>query len=282
MRFWARGSFGFYAWTVEHARRTFSALVSPGGGRLDGNLDEGALLIAAAIDPSVVVADHLERLDALADGFDGSTATELAIELFGGAAQDPTVHFRGNAAQYYDIENSMLHRVLDRRVGIPITLAVLLIEIGRRRDVSLHGVGMPGHFLVGSSEGFIDPFHGGVMLDVRGCERLFHRLTGQRAALPPGALDPTPPAMILKRMLANVAAVSVDQQRRRPLWAVRALLASFPDATHRDHVQHAYAAAEVAQFAEAAAAAERALDTVPEQVRDKLQRQIDSWLARLN
>lgn len=256
--------------------------MSPGGGRLDGNLDEGALLIAAAIDPSVVVADHLARLDAVADGLDGSTAAELAIALFGGAAQDPAVHFRGNAAEYYDIENSMLNRVLDRRVGIPITLAVLLIEIGRRCEVSLHGVGMPGHFLVGSSEGFIDAFHGGVMLDVPGCRRLFRQLAGERAVLPQGALDPTPPAMILKRMLVNVAAASTDQQQRRAMWAVRSLLAAFPEATHRDHVQHAYAAAEMAQFAEAATAAEQALATVPDQVRDKLQRQIDGWLARLN
>ncbi len=257
--------------------------MAPGGGRLDGDLDQGAMLIATALDPTIVVADQLRRLDTLAHGLDAATPGELAVAMFGGAEPDPAVHFSGNRADYHDPQNSLLHRVLDRRTGIPISLAVLLIEVGRRRDISLHGVGMPGHFLVGSTDGFIDPFHGGVLLDGRGCEQLFQRLAGRPVPLPPGSLDRTPPAMILKRMLINLAAIgAAEQQHRRARRAVRALLAAFPDATHRDHVQHAYAAAELGQFDEAASAAEAALPTIPEQVRDKLQLQIDSWHARLN
>lgn len=267
---------------VEQTRDRFAALVSPGAGRLDGHLDEGALLIASALDPEVVIAEQMQRLDGLAARFSDPEAADLALGLFGGAAQDPSRHFCGNRTDYYEMENSMLHRVLDRRIGIPISLAVLLIEVGRRCGVSMHGVGMPGHFLVGSAHGYIDPFHGGVLLDAAGCGRLFQRLSGGRAALPADALDPTPPASILKRMLANVAAIATDGRHRRALWAVRGLLASFPEATHRDHVQHAYAAADAARFDIAAAAAETALETVPPQVRAKLRSQIDVWRAQLN
>lgn len=269
---------------VEQTRRSFASLVAPGSGGLNGELDEGALLIASALDPEVVIYDQMRRLDELAARFpSGETdAAEIAVGLFGGAAQDPDRHFCGNRGDYYEMENSMLHRVLDRRTGIPISLAVLLIEVGRRCGVSLHGVGMPGHFLVGSAHGYIDPFHGGVLLDAEGCGRLFRRLSGGQAALPHGALDPTPPASILRRMLANVAAIATDRRHRRALWAVRGLLASFPEATHRDHVQHAYAAADVARFDIAADAAETALRTVPPQVKAKLRSQIDVWRAQLN
>lgn len=267
---------------LEETRRAFEALVAPGAGRIEGHLDQGALLIAAALDPDMVIQEQLERLDSIAVRFEGTDAAGLAVGLFGGAARDDSSHFVGNRSEYYDIENSLLHRVLDRRLGIPITLAVLAIEVGRRCGVSLHGVGMPGHFLVGSAQGFIDPFNGGVLLDERGCARLFRQLAGPQAVLPDNALQVTPPAMILKRILANIAAIATNEQRRRALWVTRELLASFPDATHRDHVQHAYAAAEVARFDVAVDAAEEALRTVPPQVRDKLNQQIGRWRARLN
>jgi len=268
--------------TVERTRRAFAQLVAPGDGRLDGNLDHAALLIAQAIDSTVNLEEQLQRLDVLAAELAPTTPAELALGLFGGADHDPAVHFSGNQHQYYDPDNSLLHRVLDRRLGIPISLAVLLIEIGRRLGIHLHGVGMPGHFLVRSRDGFIDPFNGGVMFDEQGCHALFRRLAGPGAALPDGALDATPPAFIAKRMLFNLAAIGTNQQQRRALHATRCLLATFPDATHREHVQHAYAAAEIGQFREAATAAERALETIPGAVHEKLQTQIDRWRSRLN
>ena len=271
---------------MEDIRRSFAEIVAPGGGRIAGELDQGALLIAKSVDTNVDVGRELGRLDelaaAVAPGIAEPSVGDLAIELFGGSAPASDHHFTGAAADYYNPENSLLNRVLDRRVGIPITLAVVLIEVGRRRGLHLHGVGMPAHFLVGSAEGFVDPFHGGRLLSAAGCEQLFQRFAGRDAVLPPGALDRTPPALILKRMLMNLAGIAVHQQHRRMLRAVRALLATYPDADHRDHVQHAYAAAEVGQFDEAAQAAERALVTVPAAVVDKLQAQIDGWRARLN
>jgi regulator of sirC expression with transglutaminase-like and TPR domain len=257
-------------------------LVAPGEGRIDGDLDHGALLIAAAIDPEVHIGRELERLDDLASGLTSDDPAGIALALFGGAAHDPSIHFSGNRADYYDLGNSMLNRVIERRTGIPITLSVLLIEVSRRRGVALHGVGMPGHFLVGYADGYIDPFGQGQALSIDGCRRLFQDLAGPGVDLPTGALDATPPALILKRVLANVAVIAANSSNRRLLHAVRSLLAAFPNVHYRDHVQHAYAAAELGQFGEAAGALERALPLVPESVHEKLDAQMDQWRARLN
>lgn len=267
---------------MEQVREIFSDLVAPGDGSLDGSLDHAALCIAAAVTPGLAIAPWLARLDELAEDIDASSPAELSLALFGGAGHDAAVHFRGNRTDYYEADNSLLNRVLERRVGIPISLAVLLIEIGRRRGIPLEGVGMPGHFLVRSADGYIDPFNQGVLLDRSGCTQLFQSLAGPQAELPPGALNSTPEAAIVKRMLLNLSAIGSTQQQRRTLWAVRSLLAAFPDATHRDHVQHAYAAAELGQFGEAAVAGDQALRTLPDHLQDKLGTQIAAWRARLN
>jgi len=267
---------------VEQTRHAFIRIVAAGSGRLNGTLDAAALHIAKAIDPTVDVDEQLARLDVLAEQVDGTDPASIALGLFGGAAHDPRVHFRGNADAYYDRDNSLLNCVLDRRVGIPISLAVLLIEVARRRDVRLHGVGMPGHFLVGSATGFIDPFHGGVMLDQSGCEQLFRTLAGADARLPAGSLTATPPALIIKRMLVNLSGIGTSQGERRTLHVARSLLAAFPDASHRDHIQHAYAAAAVGRYAEAADAGERVISMVPDAARPKVNAQVTAWRAQLN
>jgi len=267
---------------VEHARREFARIVRPGSGRIDGELDEAALVVACAVDSTVVVNDQIERIDDLAASLSATTTADLAIELFGGVTHDPQVHFAGNSANYYEIENSLLHRVLDRRVGIPITLAVLLIEVGRRRGIALYGVGMPGHFLVGSDNGYIDAFDRGLLHDVAGCTALYRRLAGAPVELPPNALEPTPPGQILRRVLMNLAAIVANNNDRVKTRAVWSLLSAFPDADHRAHLRHAFAAAEIGQFDEAAAAGGRALSDSSLQADGRVRAQIEQWQSRLN
>src|SRR5205823_9498396 len=108
------------------------------------------------------------QLDELAVRAAGLSGAELATLLF------VTEGFVGNAADYADPRNSYLDDVLDRRLGIPITLSVVMLEVGRRCGLQLHGVGMPGHFLVGGGPGeWFDPFHDGARLDLAGCAALF-------------------------------------------------------------------------------------------------------------
>ncbi len=117
-------------------------------------LDE-AMFAIAAHDHDVDPAAQLARVDALADRAP-SDPDALAGYLF------VEQQYSGNDVDYSDPRNSYLDVVLDRRLGIPITLSILMMEVGRRRGVALSGIGMPGHFLVGGPPGvYYDPFHSG-------------------------------------------------------------------------------------------------------------------------
>src|SRR5256885_16075663 len=105
-------------------------------------LDEAGLLIAAHAKPELDVGEQLARFDALADRVGEPTLDGLRRLLF------RDLGFAGNEDDYFDPRNSYLDDVLERRTGIPISLAVVMMEVGRRVGVPLSGVSMPGHFLV--------------------------------------------------------------------------------------------------------------------------------------
>lgn len=141
-------------------------------------LDELCLLISQMAGVEIDVDDELRKLDiaarAIPPTFDG-----LMTHLFQGPAA-----VRGNAEDYYNVRNSLLSEVHRTGLGIPITLSVLGMELGRRAGVGIVGVGMPGHFLVRSEDDrdlFADPFGGGRMLDREGVRQLFTRITSGRA-----------------------------------------------------------------------------------------------------
>lgn len=204
----------------------FSELVQ--GPESEIPLDEAAFLIAAHDHP-VDVAAQRERLDRLADGTAADDAADLARALFAPGG------FAGNTVDYGDPRNSYLDEVLERRIGIPITLSVLMIEVGRRRGIPLVGVGMPGHFLVGSDDLFVDPFHGGTVLDAAGARRLFDR-THRGAPFADAYLDPVGTRAVLARMLANLVATLLGRDPMRAIGALqlRLLIPGLP-ATERRH-----------------------------------------------
>jgi regulator of sirC expression with transglutaminase-like and TPR domain len=119
--------------------------------------------------------------------------------------------FRGNDDDYYDPKNSFLNEVIDRRVGIPITLSVLYIEVARRIGTHLSGIAFPGHFLVRCDRGdeilIIDPFHMGLTLDEEELLRRLRRVTGKDAEIEGGMLQPASKRAILLRMLSNLAGI---------------------------------------------------------------------------
>src|SRR5262245_47030825 len=150
-------------------RERFTQLVS--NHEDDFDLAEAALLIAQEEQPELNITAYLSRLDTLAATIQArlpeasdpaSIITQLNILLF----QEEKLS--GNAVDYYDPRNSFLNEVLDRKIGIPITLSVIYMEVGRRLGLLLVGVGFPGHFLVkhigAEGEVVLDPFHGGVTL----------------------------------------------------------------------------------------------------------------------
>jgi regulator of sirC expression with transglutaminase-like and TPR domain len=123
--------------------------------------------------------------------------------------------FRGNAQDYYDPRNSYLNDVLDRRMGLPITLSVVAMVVGQRAGLNVVGVGLPGHFVakgVGDGQEFLfDPFHGGRPLTTEQCEQLVEQVTGAAFAATPAALQPVPLGSIIQRMLTNLKGVYFRQ-----------------------------------------------------------------------
>lgn len=184
-------------------------------------LDEAALLIAATAQPGLDVGAHLRHLDALAEGCPQASVGALRQYLF------DDLGFTGNREEYADPRNSFLDQVLERRVGIPISLSVVTVEVARRLGVRLAGVGMPGHFLVGVVDEpgtYLDPFGGGHVLDAQGCELLFRNLGGSGPFFRT-YLEPVGPCAILKRMLANLQNLFVPSDLAAAAWVFELRLA---------------------------------------------------------
>jgi regulator of sirC expression with transglutaminase-like and TPR domain len=203
-------------------------------------LDEAAMLIAAQGRPSVGVAAGLAALDAIAAGCPGPRFDDWHRHLFG------ELKFRGNAADYYDPANSWLDQVLARRVGIPITLTVIAVEVARRVGVEAWPVAMPGHVLVGHPTGWVDPFHGGVRLDEAGCRQRFEALVGSAVTFHERFLARAGAHTMLARMLANLRAIHTARRDDVALSGVLELLVAIPGATRADREALAAARARAA------------------------------------
>jgi regulator of sirC expression with transglutaminase-like and TPR domain len=211
-------------------------------------LDEAALLIAAHAHPELDLARQLAELDRLAYGVRGDTAGDVAVALFqeGG--------FAGNTVDYGDPRNSYLDDVLARRLGIPITLSVVMIEVGRRRGVPVYGVGMPGHFLVqpaGELDVWFDPFHGGRRLDEAGCRELYEQIQDE-PPFTPALLRAVDTRSILSRMLGNLQQSFMRRDPASLAWAVRLRL-RIPGLIPGERRQLAALLGGVGRFLEAAA-----------------------------
>ncbi len=242
-------------------------------------LAEGALLLAARADPTVDLENELARLGQLAGQCSEPTLDGVRRLLF------RDLGFVGDGANYYDPANSLLPSVLDRRRGLPISLSVLMIEVGRRVGAPLDGVGMPGHFLVRDRvlpDVFVDPFHGGAVLDLDGVRRLFDRVTAGRLPFESRFVEPTPTGLILARMVANlVNAYRRLDQRADLLWAAR-WRSRCPDVGVDELVGLADAMAHAAAFDEAAALLDRVAEGLDADAADGLIIRAADLRSRMN
>ena len=202
--------------------------------RPDEELDlaEAALLIAQAEYPHLDRGRYLRLLDKLA--MEAKRRTSDAMGPYGmvNALSEYLFDeegFRGNEDDYYDPRNSFLNDVLERKLGIPITLSLVYMEVGRRLELPIVGLGMPGHFLVKyraqEDEIIIDPFHRGIILDEEECADLLSRASGQAAAFQPDYLAPVAKKQILTRMLNNLRSIYLSREdHHRALGVVEHLL----------------------------------------------------------
>jgi regulator of sirC expression with transglutaminase-like and TPR domain len=199
------------------------------------DLGEAALEIGREHYPGLEVAAYLARLDAMA----AAVRAELAPESPTGAVVAAInrhlfaeLGFRGNQDDYYDPRNSYLNEVLDRRTGIPITLCIIYLEVGKRLGLALSGVPFPGHFLVKArapgGEMVIDPFSRGAIVSQSELERRIAGIVGdaQAAELPLAPLlAAASNRAILTRMLRNLKALYLQSERLElALWATDHIL----------------------------------------------------------
>ena len=181
-----------------------------------------AALIGAAFDAEADVDKVLLDLDRLSDEC-GPSFDSILETLFASG------RLRGNSADYGDPRNSYLHRVIERGVGIPITLSVCAIEVGRRRGVPIQGVGLPGHFLVVCEGEYADPFHGGGRYASDELEPAWRRITGMSTALDRRLVQPTHTRSILLRMLNNLKNTMVAIDEPLQLQVLAKLRAAFTE-----------------------------------------------------
>ncbi|MBV8831729.1 MAG: transglutaminase family protein [Acidobacteriaceae bacterium] len=177
-------------------------------------LDIAALELATIEFPNLDVPGCVACLDTLAEQVSGRLSSDAALIDFVHAANEvlfEVLQFRGNEEEYYDPRNSCLNSVLTRRLGIPITLSLLYMEVGRRLGRTVEGIGLPGHFIVGCSDKvstyWIDPFHGGRILTFADCCKLAKEASDADLRANPALLAPLPKRQILIRMLSNLKVI---------------------------------------------------------------------------
>ncbi len=178
------------------------------------SLDVAALEIARIEFPDVDVEAITYRLDSIAE--------QIGDRLAAGASGLEFIHtvnavlfdvwqLRGNEGEYYDPRNSCVNSVLMRRLGIPISLSVVYMEIARRLGRPIQGIGLPGHFVVAyedaESRYWIDPFHRGRLLSFEDCSELAKQTAGVDLRSNPAVLAPLSKRQILVRMLSNLKAI---------------------------------------------------------------------------
>jgi regulator of sirC expression with transglutaminase-like and TPR domain len=219
----------------DRARTEFVRLCQDAGEDL--RLDMALLLIAAEEVGTVDVGANLRRLDGLAERFAESFPAEARdVEQLAALSEFLFVkeNYRGNQENYYDLRNSYLNDVLDRRMGIPITLSVLAMEVARRVGMSMVGIGFPGHFLVSTASDsglYLDAFRGGQLLRREDCRTLLLDLSGGNVGMKSQDLAPVTHAQIVGRVLQNIKGNYLRQQNLEgAVSAVDRILVLFPDA----------------------------------------------------
>ncbi len=214
----------------------FAALVGPAHEDASIDLAAAALAIARTEYPSLDAPYYLGRLEALAQRVrsrmrSNPTARET-IALLNRVLFDED-GLRGNLDDYYDPRNSFLNDVLDRKLGIPITLSVVYMEVARRVGFPLAGTGMPGHFLlkhydVMSGEIVIDAFHRGRIVGNTECQQRLDEIYSGQVELQPEFLQAVSQREILTRMLNNLRQIYFTRQNLSKGLTILDLLLTIP------------------------------------------------------
>jgi regulator of sirC expression with transglutaminase-like and TPR domain len=250
-------------------RSRFAAMVARPEPEVD--LATAALLIAAEEYPQLVAEPYLRRLDELAERvrdrqWDATAPVVMLQDVSRVLFEEE--RFRGNTESYYDPRNSFLNDVLDRRVGIPLTLSIIYLEVGWRLGLPVHGVNFPGHFLVrydgAALKLLVDPFQEGRVRFEDEAQELLDHVYGGSVRMQPEFLRAADRKDILVRLLENLKGTWLNARDDvRALGALERILLLLPDSP--DHVRDAgMVLTRLGRAAEAAAALEKYLELVPD------------------
>ncbi|MGD8257057.1 MAG: transglutaminase-like domain-containing protein [Desulfobacterales bacterium] len=222
--------------STEKIDKDFLLMASFPDDRVD--LAHGALIIAQTAYPDLEESIYLERLDRLAAKLKNGMAAECdAIDIITKINQllFDDEKLRGNRRNYYDPDNSFLNRVLDRKLGIPITLSLIYIEVAGRLGLDVRGIGLPGHFITAlyhaSGRIFIDPFNRGEIRTVEECREIIRTHLDETNASDPHWLKPIGKKEFLARMLRNLKFIYAKEENDTMLFRmIHWILALQPEA----------------------------------------------------
>jgi len=200
------------------------------------DLAKAALYIAQEEYPDLDIDEYLNALDTMADELqERLSAQQYPLRIVQSINQYlyDDLGFTGNTTDYNNPRNSFLNDVLDRRTGIPITLSLVYLEVARRIDFPMVGVGMPGHFLIrpdiAEMEIFVDAFNCGEILFAEDCQKLLTQIYGEPIELKSDSY-PVNHRQFLARMLTNLKMIYLEQQEwEKAIAAVERILLLFPD-----------------------------------------------------
>lgn len=220
---------------VSQARQRFSQETHQPDEQID--LAKAALYMAQEEFPDLDVEEYLNALDEMAaevlERLDEPRYPLRVIKTLNQYLFED-LGFVGNTTNYYDPNNSFLNQVIERRTGIPITLSVVYLEIAKRINFPMVGIGMPGHFLVRpnfSGAGiYVDVFNQGEILFPEDCQAKLAELYGQQVKLRPQFLNPVNPRQILARILTNLKVIYMNAgEIVKAVAAIERILLIFPE-----------------------------------------------------
>ena len=201
------------------------------------DLAKASLNYAKAEYPDLDVKKYLNILDAIAleiksqlpaEGYPLKIIKTINYYLF------DCLGFQGNQQNYYEPENSFLNKVIDRKIGIPITLSVVYLAIAKRINFPMVGIGMPGHFLIRPEleevSIFVDPFNRGEILFKQDCQEKLSQIYQQEIELDSSLLAPVSNKQILARMLNNLKLIYLHRRELdKALASMSGMIKIFPD-----------------------------------------------------
>lgn len=204
----------------------------------DIDLAKAALYIAQEEYPNLDPQEYLSALDTMAAELEERLPPERyplrTIQTINEYLYKD-LGFSGNSLDYYDPRNSFLNEAIDRRTGIPITLSLVYLEVAKRLDFPMVGIGMPGHFLIRpdfpEAGIYVDAFNGGEILFEQDCQERLAQIYQQTVELKPSFIEPVSNRRFLARMLMNLKLIYLNQNDLpRALGVIERLLLLYPGA----------------------------------------------------